>query len=689
MKLNARAGIPTPRSLPETGDPNDRAAPDVRPRPARDPALLLGVIAILLALSFADQLLLTAQPDSPRLGIFLCLPLLGLAAGAILAYGPAARIGFAAWRAPPAPRPLPRLSYPLMAGALLCAGYASLEVHNYGSLSRATVAWTCAIVLSIAAVVWPGRALNLRHPLLRLRDAVVRRAYPLAALAAILCVAAALRFIALDTVPGFIHPDEADVGLSARAVATGQAQPLLSYGFMGLPMLGYAWDGAFLRLFDESLAVLRASSAVLGVGSILITALLGKELFNWRAGLLAAAFLSFFHLHIHFSRDGLHNMQALFMVTATVYLLVLMLRYGSRFAAVATGITLSVDLQVFFSARLAFVMVALIGCCVLLVTDRQLWRSRLPALAWAGAAFVAAVAPLAALIGQDWQGFNQHTGDSLVTTTDPAGRLHMFSVYGTYDIWSVMRTNLVRAVQTFNFPGHVAQQYPLFPHPMLDPVSGALFAGAVAFALFRIRHTGFAICLIMFGVIMFFIGMLTLDQPDWNRLLIILPVIALLLGAFLDGIGQLAEQVAFLAKPAAVCVAALLIAVAFGNLRWYFFQFQPTIQQSISALAMDVANYLRAATNHPYAYTVDGGGFNIDNQAVRFVAPNVPACILPPNLDRSACPAVPARVRLFFIMPTQVTLIHQLRTAFPGGTVSVFRRYSDGQTVKLYRVGSP
>jgi hypothetical protein len=195
MKVDARAGAPMPRSLPETAAPNERAVPDVRSGPARDPTFLLGVLAILFVLSFADQLLLTAQPDSPRLGIFLCLPLLGLAAGAILAFGPSTRIGFAAWHVQPPPRPLPRLSYLFMSIALLCAGYAAIEVHNYGSLSNATVAWTGAIVLSIAAVVWPGAAPDLRRPLLRLRDAVTRHAYPLATLAAILVLAAALLFI--------------------------------------------------------------------------------------------------------------------------------------------------------------------------------------------------------------------------------------------------------------------------------------------------------------------------------------------------------------------------------------------------------------------------------------------------------------------------------------------------------------
>ncbi len=655
-----------------------------RGRFPRGPVFLISALLVLLGLSFLDQLALTARDGELQISTFLYLPALGLIAGALLAFGPREPIRFATWLTGVAQARLPRISYVVMALAVVCALYSAAVVHSNGSPTNATVAWVLGIVLASAAVVVPEAAAVIR----RMRPREWRgECWPLVALLIILGGAAALRMISLDTVPGFIHGDEGEVGLSARAVATGQVNSIFSYGFVGLPMLGYAWDALFLKLFGDSLWSLRASSSVLGLGSIAITALLGKELFNWRSGLLAAALLSLFHPHIQFSRDGIHNIQALFMLTLTVYLLVLALRYGSRSAAIGTGVALSVDLQVFFSARLSFAVVPLVVLGVLLGTNRALLLPRLPTLGWLVVGFLVAGAPVIAFIELQWTTFISHSSGALITSTDSSSRVHLFGAYGTYDIWPIMRVNIWRALQTFNFPGHTSMdQYPMVGHQMLDPVSGSLLAGSLALALFRIRHTGFAICAIMFVVIMFFVGTLTMDQPDWNRLLIILPVLALLLGAFLDALWQLIERIRLLKKPAVIAGLGLLAAVGYGNFTWYFVQFQPWIRQTLDALPMDVGNYLRHSPDRPYAFVIDGAGFSIEHEAVRFLAPSVPRCLVPRNLDFSQCAPAPANIRLFFLLPSQVTLLPRLRAIFPGGTLSTFHSYKDNEKVMLYRV---
>ncbi len=658
---------------------------DTRDRPFSSRSLFLIVAVLgLLVLSFLDQLALTARDDQLSLALFLYLPLIGLIVGAALAFVPRKPLGFIVWSPGETEAPLPLASYGVTVLAAACAGYGAWIIHTNGSPTTAVEALAAGICLVLLAVVIPEAASGIRGRRARGWRGDLR---PLLVLLAILAVAAALRMVSLDTLPGFLHNDEGDVGLSARAAATGQVNAVFSYGFVGLPMLGYSWDGAFLKFFGDSLWSLRASSAVLGLGSIAITALLGKELFNWRSGLLAAALLSLFHLHIQFSRDGIHNIQALFMVTLTVYLLVLALRYGSRSAAVGTGVALSVDLQVFFSARLAFVLVPLIILCALVGTNRRLLRLRLPTVVWIAAGFLVAGAPILAFLDLQWAAYMSHSSSSLITTSDPTARLHLLGANGRFDLWAIMRLNIWHALQTFNFPGHVAMdQYPLWGRPMLDPVSGSLLSGSLALAIFRIRDTGFAICVGMFVTIMFFIGTLTIDQPDWNRLLIILPVTALLLGAFLDALWQLCERVWFLAKPAALAALIVTAAVGYGNFTWYFGQFAPGVRQTFAALPMDVGNYLRHSPGRPYAYVIDGAGFDINHQAVIFLAPSVPRCLVPKDLDFSGCSPARADTRLFFLLPSQSALIPHLRTMFPGGSLSVFHTYEGNQKVMLYRV---
>ncbi|MDB5074481.1 MAG: glycosyl transferase, family 39 [Chloroflexi bacterium] len=646
--------------------------------------LLIGVLILCLVVSFLEQLQLTAASDGLPLP-FLGLMVLGLLVGSGLVVGFGSPSAAVPWPGFPVRSRLPHAAATLATAAVLSAGTSAWLVYEHGSPALATTTWICGIILALIAAAWPrgrrGTQAQARHTARRARWAVP-------ALAGILVVAALLRLPALDSIPGFIHGDEGNVGLSSRMAASGEMASIFSTGFMGLPMLGYSWDGLFLRVLGDNLFSLRASSAFLGLGSILFTALLGKELFNWRTSLLAAILLSFYHVHIHYSRDGLHNIQALFMVVLTVYLLVLALRYCSATAAVCTGIALSIDLQVFFSARLAYIMVPLILVYALLVVDRGQLRPRLPMLAWLTLGFMVATGPVAAFIARDLTTFSSHSSDALVFSSNPASRDHMFSGYGTYDIWQVMRVNIWRALQTFNSPGHVADQYPFLPHPMLDPVSGALLPSAMVLGLYRLRHVGYGVCMIIFGVIMLCIGTFTLDQPDWNRLLVVVPVVALLIGALLDTLWNALERSSLrLRAPAALACLGLLVAVFYGNYQWYFVQFQPAVRHSFSAFAMDAGNYLRQH-NSSYAYAIQGGGFDFGHQAVLFLAPNAHTCTIPPTLAITGClqASQATSERLFFIMPSQLALIPALEKSHPGGSLALFNTYDTNARVMLYRV---
>jgi 4-amino-4-deoxy-L-arabinose transferase-like glycosyltransferase len=657
-------------------------------REDRAGSVWLGVLAIVLTLSFFAQLNLTAATAGWPPLLFVAMLVAGLLAGAVLVF---------CFDLPSSIAPLPELPRPialspitgtLVAAALLCAAISTLLVHNYGSAALATETWCYGIILALIAAWWPARQEFGR----RLWLSFCHNRGALVLLAGIVLIAAALRLPSLDSLPGFIHVDEGNVGLSAQSVARGQIDSIFSSGFMGMSMLGYAWDGLFLRVFGDSLLSLRASSAVLGLGSIVLTALLGKELYNWRAGLLAAALLSVYHLHIHFSRDGLNNIQALFMVMLTLYVLILALRYGSRLAAVLTGLALSLDLQVFFSARLAYVMAALIAVYVLFVIDSRRFRQWLPTLAWLALGFLVAIGPVAAFITHDWTGFTNHSSDSTVFSSNPETRDHMLVGYGTLDIWHVMGANIWRALQAFNFPGHTAEdQYPFFPHPMLDPVSAALLPSALALMLFRLKHVGFGVCAIAFTVIMLFIGTFSLDQPDWNRLLILVPILALLIGALLDALWTAAERAGStrLRIPAAFACTALLVSIFYGNYQWYFVQFQPTVRHSFGAFPFDVGNYLRQPSVGPksYAYAIEGGGFDFGHQGVLFLAPDARTCNIPPSLALAGCAPATRQTtqRLFFIMPSQLAMIPSLEKAFPGGSLTRFNTYdSSNEPVMEY-----
>jgi hypothetical protein len=89
-----------------------------------------------------------------------------------------------------------------------------------------------------------------------------------------------------------VDGDFADVGLQARALATGQQQQIFAYGWAAIPILGYLPSALTMMVFGTGLAGLNASGLVEGLLIIIGVYLLGRDLFHARVGLFAAALLT-------------------------------------------------------------------------------------------------------------------------------------------------------------------------------------------------------------------------------------------------------------------------------------------------------------------------------------------------------------------------------------------------------------
>lgn len=124
-------------------------------------------------------------------------------------------------------------------------------------------------------------------------------------LLAILAVAAAVRLVALESVPRGLHGDEAVTGLEIRrALAEGWLGPYLYPSALGQPA-GPVYAGALLlAVLPESTATLRATMALFGVATVACTYLAGRAMFGRRVGLIAAALLAVLPWHLHLSRTA-------------------------------------------------------------------------------------------------------------------------------------------------------------------------------------------------------------------------------------------------------------------------------------------------------------------------------------------------------------------------------------------------
>jgi len=79
---------------------------------------------------------------------------------------------------------------------------------------------------------------------------------------------------------------------------------------------------AFIAVAGPNILAVRLASASIGILTIPLIYLLGKELYGPRVGLTAAALLALDRTHINFSRFGMNGITAPFFLVLSVYLIV-------------------------------------------------------------------------------------------------------------------------------------------------------------------------------------------------------------------------------------------------------------------------------------------------------------------------------------------------------------------------------
>jgi 4-amino-4-deoxy-L-arabinose transferase-like glycosyltransferase len=408
------------------------------------------------------------------------------------------------------------------------------------------------LMLLVAACVWPSAHLS---PLHRMRwrltfgvtsprwsrwRALWNRWGDWLLLGALLAVGAALRLPNLASMPYVVHGDEASCALEALRWLHGEVHTLLSTGWYGLPVLGYGISALVMHFAGDDLFGLRLSSVIVGLLSLIVLYLLAREFAGRRVAFVATALLAVSHLHIQFSRSGIHYIHALFAVELTLWLLVRALRDRSAVAAVLAATAMSVSAQVYFSARLVFVIVPLfiVGLWLL---NRRLLSGRGPTLGWLIAGLLATLGPLASFFRTAGDTLNSRTDEVLILNQTPWMRDHLIQQFGTADILQVLLRQLAAVPLLPTAVADQSTQYgPLYS--LLDVGVAALVTIGFFYALLRLRKPVYLLLTIWIVGTVMFGGILTIDMPDWQRLLVMLPALCLLAALLLEDILERVEQ---------------------------------------------------------------------------------------------------------------------------------------------------
>jgi 4-amino-4-deoxy-L-arabinose transferase-like glycosyltransferase len=345
-------------------------------------------------------------------------------------------------------------------------------------------------------------------------------------LAVLLVVGLLLRLPNLTSVPYVLHGDEAACGLEAYRWLNGGVPSLISVGWYGLPVLGYGIPALVMKVVGPGLYGLRLSSVIIGMLTIPLLYALAREFVGRRAAFVATGLMTVAHVHIQFSRMGIHYIHAPFAVLLTLWMLIRSLRKNNPFAAVVAGVGLSLALQVYFSARIIFVILPLflIG---LFFLRRRLLKGRVLVLGWLLLSFVVSFGPLGIYFLQDTDAFKSRSAEVLILNMTQEMRDHLLAQFGTVDLGTILPRQLAAVpLLVGSLPDQSFQYGPSYP--LFDALAAALVMIGFFYALLHLKRP---LCLLLVLWVVSTVilgGVLTIDMPWWPRLLVMVPALCLL-----------------------------------------------------------------------------------------------------------------------------------------------------------------
>lgn len=534
-------------------------------------------------------------------------------------------------------------------------------------------AWALGLLLALLAVrSWKVSATRVTEPASKLE---------LAALAAILILAAAARFSWIETLPGRYFDDEARLGL----YLVRPYQRITSYfnlGWNAWPVLGIVaqgWLGAVLGL---STTTLRLASATFGTLAVGTTYLAARQLFCARVALLAALLLAINRTAIDISRLGTSHAQVLMLAPLAFALWWSGVNSGRATRYLAAGIAIGLCMHTYNAGQLVVVVwLASIAVAALVPRLRAAYGAG-TALTTVG--FALTVTPLAFQVteglhfGNQWQEWLS-IGRGRQITGEIVERLHTEGAANALELLGNQAA--ANWLGFFAMPSH-AYELGYRNGGMSDDVTAALFLLGIGLCLGSRFGARGAFVLLWWGLTTLLAGVLTRDPPVFQRLVGVLPAVAILAALPV-------ERLLFRAQPSrrrlalTYAAAVLLVSVAlWQNWQTYFVEharqpldFTSTLARALRDLpperrvilaGSEYAWHAAGWQQHQFSFQHELIRFDFSDRFLREIGE--PAHLLP--LRYAAFP--PSTI---ILGPTQVEQLDYLRQLYPSARV---RRFGEG-----------
>ena len=348
---------------------------------------------------------------------------------------------------------------------------------------------------------------------------------------AILLIAAAFRFLALDAAPPGWRDDELIEFNMDRRIADGWRPLFIAEAEGHEPMYHYLHAGTLL-LFGDNLVGYKWLPLACGLLTIALTFALSRKLFDGRVALLGAALLAVSFWPIMYSRFGVRHIGTLPWMLIAFYLLypgkltpentAIHQRKLCALRGVFAGICLAAGLMTYFAGRA--VPVVLAGfLAYLLIFHRSLLRRVGRRYALAGVIALALAAPMFIEIART-PGAEQRTeivGGPLIELRRGNAQPAIETTLGTLGM--------------FTFAGDPESLYNVPGRPVFDGLTGAFFYLGVLVCLVRLKRveSGFALAWLVIGIAPAFVSV---PAASFSHTIVALPVVYVLAAVGVVGI---------------------------------------------------------------------------------------------------------------------------------------------------------
>lgn len=522
------------------------------------------------------------------------------------------------------------------------------------------LAWLLLIVAWTDAPHWAA-----------IRDWLWVRRGELLLVGAVTLAAGGVRFWSLGSAPFTLSGDEGSIGLELRRVLAGDLRNPFMLGWGPLPTLSY-----FVQAFPAWIAgvspwTLRLTTALFGSLAVPLLYLLARHLFGRPTALAAAILLAGYHFHLHYSRVAINVIfDSFFYPAALVALLYGLQQRGRSWAFVLAGTAAGLAQYANVGARLLPILIVAFLLALLLLAPGWL-AGQGRNLLLLGLTFLVIAGPLLVFALHHPDDYNARMNQVGILGSGWLEREQQVRGQGAAPI---LFDQFQRALFGFVFYADRSASYDP-DGPLAGPALALLLLLGLGLSLWHWRQPGYTLVSLWFWGGLVGGGVLTVNPPTSNRLVILTPVVALLAALALVTVARVllaALDLRLAQHWMLLIVVVVALPVALLDVRFYFRDYLP--QQRFGGphalIATTLGHHLASQPSPPHLFFFGAPQMMSEFSTLVLLAPEVPRSdVLDPVTTLTAVHKLgqPERERWYVFLRERRAELDLVRRAFPLG----------------------